>query len=417
MNKDLKKLHNHLKGIVMTQEEKRSTRGAVLFYIEQNPYTASEKSSVVSPYQSEISAWSFVKVLHNFRFQYTSLAFAIILIAGSGISAAAEGTVPGDLLYVVKTDVNENVKGWLAISHESKVSLEAQFAETRLKEVEKLAVENKLSPEVKADLESKFKTHADNFKAGVKVLESQGKLDAAAGASSKFESSLNAHENVLLTVGETSGGDATAQTISVAEMVKAEATVVSDARVVIEEKVKNDTDISSTETSANDSATLVKGDVSELTIAFKESKGVLSSDFLDEANSRLGEASVAISDAYSKLQTKDFAEAYILFQKAHRITGEIKTMLNADKELDSKIYTKDTTIKTNNPTTATTTTVKVGNDGSSATTTATTTISVTSVGTTTTITASTTIVSPASGVSGATVPAPKTNFFKKPITQ
>ncbi|HEX4799229.1 MAG TPA: hypothetical protein VFV22_01695, partial [Candidatus Paceibacterota bacterium] len=40
----------------------------------------------------------------------TAAIIAIVLMISGGASYAAEGSVPGELLYTIKTDVNENIK-------------------------------------------------------------------------------------------------------------------------------------------------------------------------------------------------------------------------------------------------------------------------------------------------------------------
>src|SRR3990167_7091842 len=64
----------------------------------------------------------------------------IIVVGGGGISYAAEGTLPGDLLYPVKITVNESVRGALAFSAASKAEWHATAAERRMVEVETLEI-------------------------------------------------------------------------------------------------------------------------------------------------------------------------------------------------------------------------------------------------------------------------------------
>ena len=125
----------------------------------------------------------------------------IIVVGGGGISYAAEGTLPGDLLYPVKITVNESVRGALAFSAASKAEWHATAAERRMVEVETLADRGALTPEVRSELEANFEDHAQEIEGIVDEAEVKDPVRAA-DIRTRFTSSLAAHANVIARLGD-----------------------------------------------------------------------------------------------------------------------------------------------------------------------------------------------------------------------
>src|SRR5436309_3366576 len=78
--------------------------------------------------------------------------FAIITILalmGGGTSLAAQNALPGDFLYPVKVNVNENIVAGLAFTAEAKAKVETDLAERRLEEAAELAEKSHMSAEAK----------------------------------------------------------------------------------------------------------------------------------------------------------------------------------------------------------------------------------------------------------------------------
>jgi Domain of unknown function (DUF5667) len=69
------------------------------------------------------------------------------MLASSSISYAAEGTLPGDILYPVKIHINENIYNVMAFSHEAQASWHTERAERRFEEIEQLLAKNELDEE------------------------------------------------------------------------------------------------------------------------------------------------------------------------------------------------------------------------------------------------------------------------------
>lgn len=173
--KQLDELKQHTNEIVLTQDEKSLMRKNILSFVKKYPlYT----SSVVSPYSTFFQA---VKK-HGYA---TSLVLIFCLFGVSSVSA--EVTVPGDVLYGIKTGVNEKILGWFANSPDAKAEWQLALADRRLEESETLARENKLTPDIKTTLQHEFSDHTN--KALGQGVESNSSI-------SSQDTSLQSEDNV-----------------------------------------------------------------------------------------------------------------------------------------------------------------------------------------------------------------------------
>src|SRR3989344_5153410 len=126
----------------------------------------------------------------------SSFAFLLIIFVGGSAAYAAEGAVPGDLLYPIKVGVNERVTEALARSPEARADWHARAAERRMEEAEVLSVRGPLTTSIKAQLEERFEAHVATVE-GLTVLFEEEDPIAAAEVSARIRSSIAAHGAVL----------------------------------------------------------------------------------------------------------------------------------------------------------------------------------------------------------------------------
>lgn len=126
------------------------------------------------------------------------LIAGLILAASvsGGTAFAAEGAVPGDLLYPIKTEVTENVRSAIALNAEAKAEVDAWRATRRLDEAQKLAVRVELSDEKRAELEKRFAEHATRIEVGIASIEATDPA-LAIELATRIEASLAAREALL----------------------------------------------------------------------------------------------------------------------------------------------------------------------------------------------------------------------------
>jgi len=121
------------------------------------------------------------------RIMKATLLLALMVGMG-GTSFAAQGAVPGDLLYPVKVHVNENVRSSLAVGADAEAQLQAQFLAERLQEAEKLAAEGKLKGEVAADVKTNIQSQFEKML----VASTQANAQTKASVQTSVSTSLSA---------------------------------------------------------------------------------------------------------------------------------------------------------------------------------------------------------------------------------
>lgn len=165
--------------------------------------------------------WPFS--IHNFSFQKMSSArlaggFFVLCILVS-LPFFAEKSVPGDVLYVIKTGVNETLETQFANSPYEKIELETKLMNRRITEARLLASEGKLTEEVKNQIAETVKGHTTAVQEGLVALREED-AESAAIAEISFNTSLEVQSAVL-------GADVSIQDN---ELVNSLLSVVQDAR-------------------------------------------------------------------------------------------------------------------------------------------------------------------------------------------
>lgn len=162
-------------------------------YHKASPVHTNTKKQIKSPY---LYHFRISLSLHEKRF--VPVAVFIILVIFGGTSFAANFALPGEALYGMKVNVNEQMESWIALSPNANARFEVVKAGRRLKEVEKLTVQKKkITPKAKAQIKENFTKNAEKVKQIVAEIEASGESDAAAEVKAEFENNLEAHSVVL----------------------------------------------------------------------------------------------------------------------------------------------------------------------------------------------------------------------------
>jgi len=125
------------------------------------------------------------------------IAAPVLVILGAGVVYAAEGSLPGDLLYGLKTNVIERVQTSLAFSAEDKANLNAQFAVKRLVEAEAVSKKHNLDPSKKLELSKDFAQKKDDLLKEIQTLKNENKSTEADKIYNDFSSRLQEHRLIL----------------------------------------------------------------------------------------------------------------------------------------------------------------------------------------------------------------------------
>ncbi|MDP2648939.1 MAG: DUF5667 domain-containing protein [Patescibacteria group bacterium] len=144
-----------------------------------------------------------------------ALTLVLILFASSaGVTSAAEGSLPGDLLYPIKINVNEPVRGALALSSEARADWASKVAGTRIREVATLAAEGRLDATTTAAARASFESHAELAIQSI-GQEASTSPDGSAEDAIMLESQLGEYERLLAEVGKSAHADVGALSSSV----------------------------------------------------------------------------------------------------------------------------------------------------------------------------------------------------------
>ncbi len=210
----------------MKASERAELRERVFAYMEYHPLP--KQTTDMRTFAQTAPSESFVMV--HFNTLYVRIAggvFALIAIVAAPFFA--EQSVPGDVLYLVKTGVNETVQGQLANSPYEKIEFETKLMERRITEARVLASEGKLTEEVKQQITDTVKEHTVAVQEGLAELRTQD-AEGAAIAEISFNASLEVQSAML-------GADTDIEDDSLVESIMV---VMNDAREeVIESQEEN----------------------------------------------------------------------------------------------------------------------------------------------------------------------------------
>jgi hypothetical protein len=316
----------------LTPEEKAVGRQALLSHVQAHPVRLEGTSRHI--YRQPLFIFNRLKIMPAI------IAIVIAALAGGGgASFAAEGAIPGDVLHSWKTEVNERVVSVLSsVSEEQKAKWEARLAERRLEETSELAKEGKLKADVVARIEANFKAQADRVRARINTFEEKGKITDAAELSSRFETSLKAHAQILerLKTKEGTSEEEQAEIEDVQEDVEDELAEVEDQTEELEEQLVEEDEESVDE---KDEKRAFKEHAAAGKLKAAEHKVSEVKRFLEKAEARLGAEAVAeaktaltaaeglLAQGKAKFEAKEFGEAFVLGNQAIRAAQGAKLLV------------------------------------------------------------------------------------------
>ncbi len=126
-----------------------------------------------------------------------TLAFVAVLLLTGGTSIAAESSLPGDSLYPLKININEQIQALTATTPEAKAKFASDATGMRLKEAAILSSRGQLNNDAKQIIQQQIAKNAGEVKNQVASLVATNNLKAAQEVTVNFESSLKAHALIL----------------------------------------------------------------------------------------------------------------------------------------------------------------------------------------------------------------------------
>lgn len=176
----------------LSATERRDLRERLQAYMEYHPLPAELKTKKTA----KPSKLGQTALVHIDLFQVGKFAGSLAAIVLVAVPLMAEKSVPGDILYPVKVQFNEEVRSSLSLSPYAKVEWETKRLERRIAEARLLASEGKLTPEVEAEVAEAVKEHSNAAQQEIAVLR-QSDNDEATIAEIAFTSALDVQSEVL----------------------------------------------------------------------------------------------------------------------------------------------------------------------------------------------------------------------------
>jgi hypothetical protein len=316
----------------LSDEARDRIRGALTSFAQENPVAGNVEPRDLL-YPGTASVWYSREIfLSRVVFVRPILAvLALAIFATSTISYAAEGAVPGDPLYWVKTDVNEELGDALALSRRAQVAWDARKVERRLAEATRLAAEGRLDAEAQAEIEARVDETMTEFARSVGSVRAEDP-EVAHSASADFEAALRAHQSVLARFQvreEEKAGVETDAVVAVARRAQVAADNVATVRVQMEAESKERP--SYFETAAVAKAEAAKRKVAQAREALAEVHAEVDADssLEAEASAALALAAEAYADGDAAARRGDHQSAFASYQSAHELATEARLIVSA----------------------------------------------------------------------------------------
>lgn len=198
--KTFESLFNEHKKVEMTQEEK----SRVWNTIEMRTFNAPVRNGIPSRLYSRGSPLTPAEGMFFKKRAYALSLFVGSVILCGGVSAYAQTTLPGNILYPVKTQVVEKVRRAVAFTPHAKAVVEADLANERLLEIERLAVQGHLTEDIAAHNTRSFEKHVTRFENELHTLQIRSQQENVFLLSQNFHTKLIVHAAVVKTLKENS---------------------------------------------------------------------------------------------------------------------------------------------------------------------------------------------------------------------
>jgi len=177
---------NEIKNIKMTALEKKQ----ILEYILNSP----QKSNKLIP-----SPWMniFTFTVKKNRLVYYMVIPLVVVLTGSGAVFASGESLPDSMLYPIKVNIVEPMRGALKFSKESKANYESGLATKRMVEAEKLATEGKLDRVKEEQINILLQKHNKRLNEALDKIDQKESSEQVDEIVTDFQEKMNTHAKTL----------------------------------------------------------------------------------------------------------------------------------------------------------------------------------------------------------------------------
>lgn len=354
IHEDIHELFGTAKEISLTPEEKR--QGAIDFHnlMKENP---NGETSILSPYV--ISAFRFVK-----QRQVVMVALVLFLILGGagGTVLAAKSSLPGDLLYTIKINVNEKLEMALAVDTESQARVAVKHAIERIEEVEKLAMEDKIDESNQESIKESLALQSKKASENILKLKVEGNIDAAIGISSDFENSLSNHKKNLEDIAQSKKAGGKTLLTKTRESIHDNLLASAKVRLVLESNLSSSSQILISKKAATNELNSSQKKLKNIEVLVKKSY-----DIDEETKNDLRVILNTVTESEEKINVGAYGNAVVLLQDVKLNTNRLEEKFKKTNTYTAKTKPSEATAVMNtftpevNSTTTATTSVNITN--------------------------------------------------------
>lgn len=327
MTDEFNDIFDPLKREALSSEEREQIRRELRYFMAEHPVRSPRPAFSLGFFTS----YSFRRVASG------AVAFSLVLSVGVGTSYAAEGALPGDVLYPVKVTVNETVAGALAISPTAKARWNVERATRRLEEAETLAASGRLTAAATEQVNEHLAATSKDFDAVVASLAEREGAEAVADVQSDYEATLSAHTRVLAALQQVLP-DSQEKLEPIIATVAARRGVARESReradhLAVAAKQQNKTSLRA---SVQDTKEAALDEVAEVR-AFAAQ--VSENDSATSANATLGAAlsQEVVQAGDKKMNDGDLGKALSAYQTAIRVAQEAKIQAKINARLKEQL--------------------------------------------------------------------------------
>ncbi|OGI87782.1 hypothetical protein A2995_00695 [Candidatus Nomurabacteria bacterium RIFCSPLOWO2_01_FULL_33_24] len=330
-NDIFKKIIEKIKKVVLQEDEKTLIKGRLLSFMEKNPAPINSPFFIKSPYFISSKLFNFSLIKKPMRIiMVTSLV--ITLLTGGSFSYAAEQSLPGDALYPIKVEINEEIRGIFISGSKEKAIWEIERTERRLQEAAELVLKDKMTSSASEKINNQLDKHADKIDKETKKIEVKNpKL--AVEIHSQLETSLGVHTTVLLAIKEETKSEKNIddilsktyeKTIKSSEnkneskkLIAEEGGIDTDGEINIQKKIKE-----------------AEKKVNELQFVVDNLKIPASKTFANDIDEKLAKIQELKGKVDKEPEVKDNdAETFLVLQKINQKADELSLLLSLKDEI------------------------------------------------------------------------------------
>ncbi|OHA83679.1 MAG: hypothetical protein A2408_02505 [Candidatus Yonathbacteria bacterium RIFOXYC1_FULL_52_10] len=268
------------------------------------------------PIQKEL----FLKVI-----LYMPIALLIVLLIGGGTTIAAEQTLPGDTLYPMKVEVNEQVRSAFAVSSEAQAKWDTRRTERRLEEAEQLMLQARLTAEAQTKIETQLEENFQSFDEQQTKLKAKNKHAVAAEAGADLESSLRVHEQILATIA--SQGNLSSDVDALIAAIRIKADEKASARITADAELATAGTEADLKAAAEGKMGATTNKIAEVRKYVDRKSSSVDAQIATQARAQLTASDETFARGKTQLEAEAYADAFASFQEASRTAQEAKLLV------------------------------------------------------------------------------------------